>query len=969
MLRRRLLREPQWGQPSFAQRLWRMRPLSALVVSLPAIVLCAWYAWLGLLAHLGHQAELKLQEPLTVGLFQLHLHDLLVRDWQRLSMPEPKRSSALPTLGLAVDGDKLDELDRRLPPNDGLSYYVDAFLVRNNRAHEVQVRYRGGKYWHYRHPQKSWKVRAKDGKPIGGFETFSLLSTPEAVPFEEEIILQIAREQGLLTPEYFPVRLLLNKSYMGVYFFEAQPDAGLLRRAGRAAGSVYSGSEAPIDPESGVSTLFRSADHFTKVAQGIHQKLGERTELTALVRAINATTVSEFDQYASRHLDLDKFAAFDAIDVTFGCNQHDFGDNHKLYFDPYRDRFEPIAWNFRGCKHEPEFNRTDNPLLLRMKQIPGYLARRNRIVYQLLRGAGATESLRERTRTFLDTLQPDQASDRYWDGNQLLPAISPYYSQLLRPLNRDLQNIVIETRLYELRQRNQFLTDSLEKHAVQARLFACSRAQEPKPGTDDSSIVCAIDVTVGGDSSYRLLRIEPSWAIGCKPRYWQLFSDNTLDDRLQLDGDDTLDGNRIESAAASPAVEMFPGVRFATRRLHPTRGRIRTVSEPRRYRFFLRTPSCESTSARLALENTVTGAVFSTSAVVQARTLAVEEGNSCSDTYREEPGYSSPHSWCLPRQRPEVIHLGPGTLEISQTRVFSARESVVIAPGTTLRMATGTSLVFYGRLEASGRPEAPIHFESSGQGWGGIAIQGPDASGSRLSHVTVAGGSHPDSGGPLWPGVVNIHDAEDVNVDHCSLESPRSQVGLHVAGVRNLVWRDSRFSDLPGNAVELKYSSATLDHLKITNAGRGGVVCAGSQAALTNSRIVGTGECAITAGQVTTLTVQDTLIANADCGLHALEASTLEQQRVLLYRDVLGARVEPNDDRFPGKARLKGNQLFAVGCQIPFVGDNKRQKDEPQIVTHLLETEFQTLRTRVLEIHAWDELDESITGWRTGVMP
>ena len=30
-------------------------------------------------------------------------------------------------------------------------------------------------------------------------------------------------------------------------------------------------------------------------------------------------------------------------DIIFGGDQHDFDQNQKLYFDPFRGRFEPIA--------------------------------------------------------------------------------------------------------------------------------------------------------------------------------------------------------------------------------------------------------------------------------------------------------------------------------------------------------------------------------------------------------------------------------------------------------------------------------------------------------------------------------------------------------------------------------------------------------------------------------------------------
>lgn len=971
MLRRRLIREPQWGQPGFAQRLVRMRLVSAVVLSLPALILCAWYSLLALSAHVMQVKTSKVQEPLTASLFQLHLHDRLMRDWHRLIMPEPQRKSPLPTFGLALAGDKLDGLDSHLPSDDGLSYYVDGLLIRNNRAHDIQVRYRGGKYWHYRHPQKSWKVRVKDGKSVDGFETFNFINTPEAVPFEEDIVLEIAREQGLLTPEYFPFRLLLNKSYMGVHFFEAQPDEGLLRRERRAAGSIYSGSEAPIDPKTGVSDLFRSAEYFTKVSQGIHQQLGDRKELEALIQIINKGTPSEFSKYADQHLDVEKFAAFDALDVTFGCNQHDFSDNHKLYFDPYRDRFEPIAWNFHGCKHDAEFNRTENPLLLRLKQLPGYLSRRNQVVYQLLRGAGSPESLRERTRKLLDKLQADQSRDPYWDAYQLLPAMSPYYAQLLRPVSRSLQDMATETRLYELGKRNRFLSRALEQKSIRTSVsIARPKSAATLAPSLHSQEIAVLDVFVSGESGYRVARVEPTWTADCTPENWRVFADTKLDDQLEADSDELIGEAHKGAAFVRSELEVYPGVRFDARAVHPSRGRIRSASEERRYRLFFSAEHCPVIGATLHLENLATGQVLRSVAVVEATPAANAPALACVEKYQEEPGYSSPHPWCLKRSKAEVIALGPGVVEVNETRVFDANQSVVIAPGTTLRMSKRASLLFYGHLDAIGTAAQPIHLEPMQQSWGGIALQGPAASKSRLSYVIIAQGTHPESTRVLWPGVVNIQDTSRVTVDHCQLiESPLANVGFHVADTSELNLQNTKITGVSGDGIALKYSTAMLEHLTVLKAGRDGLVVTGSQAVLKDAQILAATGNAISVGQVATLSLQDSLLAGAKCGMFVHESATLEHARVLLYNNEVGAHLEASDDTYPGKAHLKGDVFYAVQCKTPFEGEGKRHKMPDKVVSELAQPELEHLRTQVLGLTSWDALDRAIAGRTSGALP
>ena len=121
MLRSRLVSEPLFGQPRLLDRVLRVRSLSAVILSAPALALCVWYLWLAVAAHYRHTAEVTLEggapEPLTAELVQLHLHDRLSADLRRLSIPEPTGESPLPTYGLVVADRDLEQLDRLLPPS------------------------------------------------------------------------------------------------------------------------------------------------------------------------------------------------------------------------------------------------------------------------------------------------------------------------------------------------------------------------------------------------------------------------------------------------------------------------------------------------------------------------------------------------------------------------------------------------------------------------------------------------------------------------------------------------------------------------------------------------------------------------------------------------------------------------------------------------------------------------------------
>ena len=954
LVERRILPERRFGQPGILHRLIYVRLGSALMLSAPALAMCLWYAYLALAAHVRYEAATGFREPLTAELYQLHLHDQLSQDVRRLTMPQPRDKSPLPTYGLVVANDELARLDELIPPSDGKSYYVKAFLTSGRETLPARVRYRGSRHWHWNYPQKSWKVRLDSGVMLDGRVAFNFINTPEPMPFDEQMILDIGREHGLLAPDYFPFRLLLNKAYLGVYFFASQPDEGMLRGSERFPGSIYSGNGAPVDNTTGVSSLWEAAKYWKKVASIGPQYSNDFHELEELLRVVNTGSPQEFADFAARYLDLEKFAEFDALDVVFGCNNHDFNENHKLYFDPYRARFEPVAWNFRGAKHQALLNRTENPLLLRLKQLPHYLTLRNRKVYDLLRGSCSNAALRRRMQTLLDRLAADQIRDPYWDAYRLLPSVSPYYRQLVRPMDRFRQAAATETYVNEHAEREEFLLAELSRQEVGARLAPLPAAAKPT-GDEEGS---ALDVTVAGNSSIRLSTIKPVWPSSCKPESWQLYADTNLNDKLERDSDQTLTPLLSPDQAAETSLELFPAMQMVARRLHPNRGAVRTTDAPERYRLILSSPGCRPERVIIHGAGEVSGAAFR----VEAKAISTAQPSDpieCVTTAPPvEPGQVSPHPWCLERPRPESVTLGPGPVDIGETRVFGPQQTVTIAPGTTLYLGKKVSVIFLGRVDAVGSDDAPIRFVPRDKRWGGVVIQGRGSSGSRFHHVQFRKGSTVEWGLGHYPGMVNVHDTTDIEIERCLFErNEKSDDALHATYVEGLTLRDSLFRKSAADAIDLEFSSGKVERVTALETGDEALDLMGSQVVVRDCVFLDFGGSGVSAGEETNVVLEDTLIAQGTHGLLAKNASTVSVHGTLLYWNRIGVRLEVASVWYSGKARLRGGPLHVVRCAKPVQvagGDPKKVK---LVSIRLDDTELRRLRTHVLGLRDWGELD------------
>ncbi len=964
LIRLKLLSEHNFGQLTFSDRLLHIRPLSALVLSAPALLFMLWYSGLAISTHLRQKTAVSLEEPLTAELFQLHLHDRLVADVRRLTMSEARVRSELPTYNLVISNDKLTQLDANLPPDEGRAGYVGGFLEHKNHVYEIDVRYRGTKHWHWNNPQKSWKIRVKpEHLMFEGLPTFNFINTPDPMPFNEQMVLDVARDAGLLTPAYYPFRLQLNRAFLGVYFFEAQADEGLLRRARRMTGSIYSGAGAPTNPDTQVSRLWESTKHWKKVGAVSAEDEKQVSELEGLINAVNRSSARGFAEYAETNLDLEKFATFDAIDVAFGNNQHDFHQNHKLYFDPYKNRFEPIATDFRDMEHEREFNRTENPLLLRLKQLPDYLSRRNRKVYELITGLCSTKALTDLTRHWTELLAPDQARDPYWDAYELLPVMGTYYRQLVRPMTEERQALAAQMRLHDHDLRVAYLRGELERLDVAAALLVPHAAPAARPAKKTASaaneITSIVDVTVKGPAAFELGEATTEFPAGCASSEWQLWADRDLDQKLSVEHDLRLLAVAPPLHSGKADITLYPGVSLRPITANQFRGRVRAEVQSRTYRFYVRSSGCAPQRVVLAGRNTATLAPITLSAELRD-TLPALEATHCDDGAGfAEPGSQSPHPFCYPFEGEETLHLGPGTVELKKTRTYSKYQTLVIEPGTTIHASGKGTIIAYGKVIAEGRPDAKIRFEARDGHWGGLALQGPGTAGSRFSQVEFTAGTKPDRASLDFPGMVNLHDSRDIQLSFVSFSNnEESEDALHVAYVDGLVLNDVTFTGAPVDAIDITYSVAKLKRVTVVGAGNDCLELMGSRAEVIDSKFVRCQENALSVGEHSEVTATRTLMARGGRAIWLKNASSLTASELLVHTNNVAVRLESESLWYAGASNLRLDDAYLV--QTPKRVDGSAANVVGQFLERLGERDLDGLRRDVIEVPEWSALDVAL---------
>ena len=435
--------------------------MSAIILSLPGIFLCIWYSSSAVLKLLSYQTALEEKSDLSLEMFHIYLHDILRRDTNWIMYSDEPEKSKIDVFNLNIaKGDLITMYAQADIENE--RKYVPARLCLNSQVQcrDVEVRLRGSRHWHLLSRKKSLKIRVTDGKPFQGHETFNLVNHVSPMVVGQKIISDVADENNVMVPSYSFVRLLLNGEDLGVLHFQAQPDDSLFRRKAIMFSDFYSGD---ISSKSDKMALWNDVGLWKKVTSRLHSNKHDVQRLKEFLHHITKSSYKDFSRFAKQHINLEAFAAFEAIDVIFGIEQHGFRENQKLYFDPYIGSWVPVAWDLEGFKHDGVLNRVENPITIRLKMIPEYRALRNQMVWRLLNGDCSANRIRKRAKKQLEKIAPELANDRLFSAYKLLPKVNDFAFKMLRPMDFEKLNLVLESEMMSYERRVAFLTNQLQK--------------------------------------------------------------------------------------------------------------------------------------------------------------------------------------------------------------------------------------------------------------------------------------------------------------------------------------------------------------------------------------------------------------------------------------------------------------------------------------------------------------------------
>ena len=764
--------------------------------------------------------------------------NLVARDLRlgmQLRSAQPKRH--LRPIGLYLPGSSEAALNGDLPFS-GRKYVPGALIGESGDAQEVKMRYRGDHYWHWAGRKKSLRVKTKKSQLYRGMRSFNLIAPKLPEQISGYMSYFLARQFDLIAPRAELVDVHVNGSYRGVHLLLEQLEEMVIREHGRMPGDIYSADIVSVDKYRGLpASVFENAGLWEKVAVNNHFELDSKEPIEALVRALAMPSSRERSLRLRELVDIDAFGRFSAFRTLCQSEHFDNAHNWRLYYDPWRNRFEPIVWDPAGwaITWRPKPNQrsradiSSSPLDLALMEDHAFLAARQRAIETFYSSGGDAVLLTELDRV-AKQIEPSLATD---------PGISWKLTSM------SVAEVATATKIY--RYFVKLILDQIREDYLTGTDFMF---------TEGSMGPSSVRVAIGGRRPLFGLQVAltsiPDFPVGARLRYQDAMGalqERDISGSLSMKGG-TVDLDLFLCCQLEPDPDR-PKTQGRSRRMRPARG----VYEVSLYALgdeARQVPAVQGVSGRYAGgEHARAERVESIyPAVFQRATLVADE----------EP-VSMPLTW-------EGTKFFRGALRV--------KEDIIIRPGTKLCMGEGASVIFEGRVLAEGSVEAPIRIEPEVPNqvpWGTFALRGHGANGSQFAHVQFIGGSGLKEYLVEYSAMFSIHDVQDVHVSSCAFRDSRVVDDMVHVVYSTVAFDGCAFNGAKSDALDIDISEASVSNCVFTGSGNDALDLMTSHVAAEGLRISGSGDKGISVGENTQLMMVNCSIQDCEIGIQIKDRS------------------------------------------------------------------------------------------------
>ena len=317
----------------------------AVLICLPVWILIVWilgYSFYRIHYQVGFFAPNRWRSQPDWVDVQFVVHDTLHFLRKQVYTGQQKKTD-LPQFDLHLSRDDYQLLTRT--DHSFRSQYVRTQLTYGGQSYNVRVRNRGGHFWHYNYPKKSWRIKLLGEEQIEGYRDFDLIA-PKAYPLWEPLLDSWAAKAGVATFGTRLASLKFNNSDNGLVYFTPNLNDSLLERNGLGPGAVFG-----VDPE--VMQFLPQRQYISAAWEDgykwlvLHESRANvsRRALAELIQDLKLHP-REFDKkYYGKGI-LDGFIRQLAFNSYLGIFHTSATANVKVHWDEKTGFFTPIAWDY-----------------------------------------------------------------------------------------------------------------------------------------------------------------------------------------------------------------------------------------------------------------------------------------------------------------------------------------------------------------------------------------------------------------------------------------------------------------------------------------------------------------------------------------------------------------------------------------------------------------------------------------------
>jgi hypothetical protein len=814
---------------------------------------------------------------LSIERFKTLFRERINRDYVNL-VAKPYSKSKLSDFQLFIDKKDIQKLNSSLPESG--KEFVTAFLIPpnkiNNPLFKTQIRYRGTLPHNWIYKQKSLRVKLAKGNLFSMERKFNLLNPPHNYFIIDYINYDISREMGLLTPDSYPSRVFINHEFMGIYSYLSQVDESLLRKNKRMPGSIYFG-ESPEVNSDGIGALWTDSELWHKKASRNSESSYNREDINTFINFISNYEPLEFYKKFNIYADKTKFYKFFALDTRIGGSHHDFTHNHKLFFDPYLGKFEPIQWDIRFWDNSFYKDLVVPPLLLNIALNPILEMERDQVAYQVLQTYSA-ENISHRLNYYESSIYSDLATDKYRDSareNYLFPDMHATFFSMDEfkdaIKHKNMQQKIREKRLYQIYNdtKIEYQINPISKQTAMIS-FAVDGNSPVDINLADFIINSKIDYSVYKDSNSNLY--------ADKEELTKLIRHTLYPGRKILQG--------------SPQ-----GI--SSKMNH---GNHKLIAAPLYYSFII-----QSTNKAL---------IFSTQPIVGTNKITHKTVPIIKSNFKITNHNDSIHPWKLPKPKHERIMTLEGVIDVNNDLIFDSKTQVIIKPGTIFNIYPNKSVYFFAKVIANGVEKFPIIFKEKfkNKPWGSLVLQGEKSSGSQFSHIKVTNGSVAKNNLIDYPGQLNIHDVKNFSLSNCDISNNnQGDDSLHIAYSTGKI-TSCRFSQSHLDAVDIDISDVSIDNSLFINSGNDAVDLMTSKVKISNSVFLNAKDKCISTGEWSQAVFKQNFFFHCHIGVEVKDKSEVTlSNNIIMDSSKSAINLYNKNYHYDMGGIISGNNLYLIG--------------------------------------------------------